>query len=352
MVAAHQRYVVNSVDDFVGNQDGSILIHSFGPWSGVGVAVAERLRKRGIQAVPIVTAFGTYNHETRGKLRGIRRSSISPAWFQYEWELLWTIIAVDPSERRGYQGSKVVLVNYESVREIILRQFGKNISFRKMNYASEAAFLKVGTKRGELPQALARLEPKGAPLIIAASRHDPRKGVDVLLRALVALRKKDIQFRSCLIGGGLLLEKHRTFVERGGLLASTAVLGRVPDAYTYLAHADVFVLPSLEEGSGSVALLEAMQAGAAAVVSRVDGVPEDVIDGQSALLVPPGDDIALAGALGRLISDHDLRARIAHASYQQYQRRFSAEAFVADLQRVYSDLGFPPLARATPLVAT
>jgi glycosyltransferase involved in cell wall biosynthesis len=135
-------------------------------------------------------------------------------------------------------------------------------------------------------------------------------------------------------------------LERGGLSACTSVPGRVPNAFDYLAHADIFVLPSLEEGSGSVSLLEAMQAGKAAVVSRVDGLPEDVIDGQSALLVPPGDDIALMGALERLISDHDLRTRIAHAAHQQYRRRFSAEAFVAELQRVYSDLGFPPLTTA------
>src|SRR5262245_36192244 len=67
MVAAHERYVVSSVDRFVNQQEGCCLIHSFGPWGGVGIAAAERLRKRGLQAVPIVTAFTTYGHETRGK---------------------------------------------------------------------------------------------------------------------------------------------------------------------------------------------------------------------------------------------------------------------------------------------
>lgn len=342
MVAAHQRYIVRSVNRFVEQQEGCYLIHSFGPWGGVGIAVAERLRKRGLQAVPIVTSFTTYGHETRGKLLALRRSPISMSRLQHEWELLWTLIAVDPGERRGLKRSKVVLVNYNSVRKIILQQFGNDIGFRKITYASEAAFLKVGTKRNELPKALARLEPKEAPLVIAVSRHDPRKGVDVLLRALVDLRDKGIRFRACLIGGGLLLEKHRAFVERCGLVTCTAVLGRVPDAYTYLEHGDIFALPSLEEGGGSVSLLEAMQAGLAAVVSCVDGLPEDVIDGQSALLIPAGDHAALATALSRLITDRDLRVQIAHTGHREYRQRFSAEAFVADLQRVYSDLGLPP----------
>jgi glycosyltransferase involved in cell wall biosynthesis len=101
------------------------------------------------------------------------------------------------------------------------------------------------------------------------------------------------------------------------------------------------VLPSLEEGSGSVSLLEAMQSGVAAVVSKVDGLPEDVVDARSALLVEPGNVTALAAAVGRLLGDRDLRAQIAKEGYRNYRTRFSADAFVRDLRRVYGDLGFP-----------
>ena len=193
-----------------------------------------------------------------------------------------------------------------------------------------------------MPELIAPLEPKGAPLLVAVSRHDPRKGVDVLVRALGELRTRGVVFRACLVGGGLLFETHRRLVEQFGLSGCTVVTGRVPDAYAYLEHADVFALPSLEEGSGSVSLLEAMQACAAAAVSRVDGLPEDVICGESALLVEPGDVAALATALGRLLTDRDLRTRIARRGHQLYRERFSAQAFAADLQRVYSGLGFAP----------
>ena len=343
MVAMHQRYVVNTVDRFVGQKTVSQLVHSFGPWSGVGVAAAQRLRERKIEVIVAATSFGTYNHETRGKLRGLRAAGMSAIRLQCEWELLWTRITVDPSERRGYRGSNIVLVNYDFVREIIQSQFGNGITFGKMKYASEAAFLKSGVaKQGELPEAIARVEPKNAPLLVVVSRHDPRKGVDVLLHALARLRQRGVRFRACLIGGGVLLDANRRLVDELGLSSCTVLPGRVPDAFAYLEHADVFALPSLEEGSGSVSLLEAMQAGAAAVVSRVDGLPEDVVGGESALLVEPGDRDALAIALGRLFTDSDLRAHIAQGGRQQFRERFSAEVFAADLQRVYRNLGFAP----------
>ena len=230
MVAAHQGYVVRAVDRFVGTEKGPHLIHSFGPWGGVGLAVSKRLRQRNIDAIPIITAFGTYNHETRGKLRGLRLTEMPLTWLQHVWELLWTRIAVDPNEGRGYRGSKVVLVNYNSVERIISRQFGNGISFGKMTYASEAAFLKTGAFASDMPEPIARLEPKGAPLLVSISRHDPRKGVDVLLRALAALRKQGTKFRACLIGGGQLLDAHRALVDQLGLASCVAVPGRVPDA--------------------------------------------------------------------------------------------------------------------------
>src|SRR5206468_3593341 len=115
-----------------------------------------------------------------------------------------------------------------------------------------------------------------------------------------------------------------------------------PDAYAYLQHSDVFVLPSLEEGSGSVSLLEAMQAGAAPVISRVDGLPEDVVGGESAMLVEPGDPGALAAALAELCTDPRLRREIARGAHERYRERFSAAAFAADLCSIYASVGFRP----------
>jgi glycosyltransferase involved in cell wall biosynthesis len=340
MVAAHQRFIVDCVDRFASAAGGPHLVHSFGPWSGVGIAAAQRLRSRGVESVTVATPFGTYRHETLGKLKGLGPGRPLAVRLQHWWELLWTGMTVDPSERRGFRGSDLVVVNYDSVRAIIASQFGPDIRFAMMTYCSEAAFLEK-PRPHPAPPAGIPARPDGAPILVSVSRHDPRKGLDVLLHALRELQRRGIAFRACLVGGGLLLDAHRSLAERLGLGESTAIIGRIADSYAYLEHADIFVLPSLEEGSGSVALLEAMQAGVAPVVSRIDGIPEDVTDGDSALMVEPGDPYALARCLARLLADAPLRRRIAAGAGQRYRERFSAAAFANDLRRIYTRLGFP-----------
>ena len=116
----------------------------------------------------------------------------------------------------------------------------------------------------------------------------------------------------------------------------------VADPYPYVARADVFALPSLQEGSGSVSLLEALQAGAAVIASNVDGIPEDVKDGDSALLVEAGDVSALSQALGRLVTDAALRRRLQRRARETFDEKFSAEILVSALRATYTDLGFTP----------
>jgi glycosyltransferase involved in cell wall biosynthesis len=117
-----------------------------------------------------------------------------------------------------------------------------------------------------------------------------------------------------------------------------ALAGWVDDPYPYLQAASVYVLPSLQEGSGSVALLEALQAGVAVVASALDGIPEDVTDGDSALLVPPGGRPELGQALARLLDDPGLRDRLARRARETYEARFGPERLVAALGEVYAEL--------------
>lgn len=349
MVAAHQPYIVRAISRFIGGRGfarGSrCLVHSLGPWSGVGEAAARRLARMGIHCRTVATAFSTYNHETRGKLRGGGKPHGLLANLELRWEMLWTRLAVNPSERRGLRACDLVITNYDSVRRIVDAEYGPGIRFGRITYASELAFLRGEADRVPIPGFLAGREPKDAPLILSISRHDARKGLDVLLRALAVLRRDDVRFRACLAGGGGLLARHRQFAAELGLSDCTILPGSVPDAYACLRHADIFALPSIEEGSGSVSLLEALQAGVAPVVSRVDGLPEDVTDGENALLVNAGDPADLARALRRLIEDAAVRARLARGAQALYRQRFSAASFAADLGTVYAGLGFAPAAQ-------
>lgn len=342
LVAAHGRCIVEAIDRFVSASQGPCLIHSLGPWAGVGAAAARRLAQCGIDCVTVATPYSTYEHETRAKIRGLARAHGWWPQIALRCELLWIRLAVNPSERRGLRQSRLVLVNYRSVEAIVRAAYGDAIRFGHITYASETAFARSEGDADTAPAPLAALAPASAPLIVAVSRHDARKGIDVLLRALARLRARGVSFRACLVGGGPLLERHRALAATLDLGTSTVLTGRVPDAYAYLKCADIFALPSIEEGSGSLSLLEAMQAGIAPVVSRVDGVPEDVADGESALMATPGDAEDLARALGRVLGDAALRARLARQAHAVYRKRFSAGAFADALRDAYTRLGFPP----------
>lgn len=336
----HEPMIAAAIERFLRDRKEPQLIHGFGLWGSVGVTASRRLRRRGVEAIPIVNAYTSLEHEHRGKLLGINRDHDGGSRLSVQLEYQWIKRVIGRYERRAYFGSQAVLFNYESVRRILLDRFGAGMRFRKIPYSSEIAFTKDGAERSDPPKSIALLEPRDAPLVVSVSRHDPRKGLDVLLRALAELKERGVGFRACLIGGGQLIEQHRRLAERLNLNGTVAIEGFVPDVYLYLRHADVFALPSLEEGSGSVSLLEALQAGVAVVASNIDGIPEDVTDGDNAMLVEPGNASALSQAIERVLTDRAMRQRLARRARETFDEKFSPDTLAAALRATYAELGF------------
>jgi glycosyltransferase involved in cell wall biosynthesis len=334
------RYAVlaKAVASFVLARRDVHLIHSFGVFGSVGVMARDMLRRHGIEVVPVLSSYDTATREVTAKVHGVSRAHGRIRRLAYKAELVWIRRVVARYEQAGYLGSRLVLVNYESVRRLLAAGYGIDNKIRKLPYSSEAAFRPLSRSPSQPPPALARGPLSDAPLLVAISRHDPRKGVDVLLQALARLRRAKVRCRACLVGGGALLVAHRRLAEQMGLIDITAIVGPVPDSYAYLENADIFVLPSLEEGSGSLSLLEALQAGVAVIASAIDGIPEDVTDGETALLVPPGDAEQLAAAIERLLNDETLREDIAQRGRRTFEARFSCDVFSAALRRAYAEL--------------
>lgn len=139
---------------------------------------------------------------------------------------------------------------------------------------------------------------------------NPVKGGEVLLEALASPDTADVHI--VLAGPGELPPSGRQLVEAG---EGTEWRGWLAPAErdALLHQAGIFVLPSTSEGL-PMALLEAISRGMAVVATAVGGVPDVVEDGESALVVPPGDPEALATALARVASDPDLRARLGRAA--------------------------------------
>lgn len=320
-----------------------LLIHGFGVWGYIGVRAADELRGLGCDAVAVVSSYTTYEEEARAAAGALRTGAYG---LRHRWagrlRHLWVRAAVERWERRAYLGARRLLLNYESVRQLVQAKYGPAPACQRIPYTCEAAFERPAGATGERAGGEAGFVAPGdprLPLIVTIARHDPRKGLDVLLHALAALRQSGMALRACLVGGGPLLAEHRALAERLGLADAVALVGTVPDTWPYLAAADLFVLPSRTEQSGSLALIEALQSGTAVVASAVDGIREDLTDGEDALLVPPADVAALAGAMRRFLEDAGLRRRLARRGQETFLARFSPAAVAAALGEVYASLG-------------
>jgi len=340
MVIGHAPRLAAAIEAFALSRPRPLLVHGFGVWGYAGVLAHERLARRGVPSVPILSSYTTYLVEAQAVRRATTRDRAQRRLLSSVHEL-WVRIAVRRLERRAYRGSRLVLVNYETIRRMVAEQFGPDLECRKMPYASESAFL-----RDDGPAAPSSAAPPadGAPtvelpLVVAVARQEPRKGIAVLLRALARVRARGVPFRASLAGPGVLLDDHRRLARRLGLDPVVSVQGLVADAFGLIGQADVFVMPSLSEQSGSLAVLEALQAGRAIVASSVDGIAEDVTDGRDALLVPPGDERLLAEALARALVDEPLRRRLGTRARETFEARFSARAFAAALGALYRELG-------------
>jgi glycosyltransferase involved in cell wall biosynthesis len=166
---------------------------------------------------------------------------------------------------------------------------------------------------------------------------DRAKGVMDLLEACRALSGQKL-FTLELAGEGDVSEAVRSFIVQSGLGNRVSLLGwlqgdKVGQA---LARADVFVLPSWSEGLPN-AMIEAMAARVAIVVSRVGSIPDVLVDGRDALLVPPRDVGALASALARVIDSWELRVSLADAAFAVAEQQFGVEPAAVALELAIRD---------------
>ncbi|HEX6900840.1 MAG TPA: glycosyltransferase family 4 protein [Thermoanaerobaculia bacterium] len=167
-------------------------------------------------------------------------------------------------------------------------------------------------------------EPEGAPgYLLFVGRLRIRKGVEVLLEALRELRRRNPAAIVRIAGDG----EHRGRLERKagevGLGPAVAFLGSRDAAgvRTLLRGAAALVVPSTYEGMPLV-ILEAMEAGVPVVASRVSGIPEVVVDGETGWLVPPEDPEALAKALEEALADPEEARRRGAAGRARVEERY------------------------------
>ena len=180
--------------------------------------------------------------------------------------------------------------------------------------------------------------PEGARLVLAVGRLVEKKGLGTLVEAAAGLSGAHV----AIAGAGDLQEPLQKRIEAlGAPVRLVGALDRDTVA-SALAAADMVAVPSVVDAAGNVdglpnTLLEAMAAGRAVVASRVAGIPDVVIDEVNGLLVPPGDAAAWRAALGRVIADDGLRARLGAAARATVLERHGWDTAARRFEECYAE---------------
>lgn len=147
----------------------------------------------------------------------------------------------------------------------------------------------------------------------AGAMVDKQKGQSTLIKAAARLKEHIPNLRVVLLGSGPDLEELQ---QQAAELPFVEFPGFIDNPADYFAVFDVFAFPSNNEGLGSV-LLDVMAQRVPVVASDTGGIPEVVKPEKSGLLVPPGDDGALAEAILRLYRDPELRRRLGEGGFEE-----------------------------------
>jgi len=172
-------------------------------------------------------------------------------------------------------------------------------------------------------------------LALFAGRLVERKGVACLLDAWMEASRDFPDARLLILGAGSLRIMIDQTVARLGLTNTTRFAGHVENVAEHLRAADLFVLPSLQEGMSN-SLLEAMASGVPIVATRIGGVMDVAEEGRTAMLVAPGDATDLSRGIRALLADPILAQAFASRALESIRSAFGLEARVKRYLHLYA----------------
>lgn len=175
------------------------------------------------------------------------------------------------------------------------------------------------------------------PILTCVANFKRVKGHINLIDTVAVVHSQNPNVCLWLVGDGPLRPEIERKVRQLELESVIKVLGQRSDISEILADTDVFIMASLWEGMPN-AILEAMAAKLPIVATRVGGIPEVVVDGETGFLVPPENPAAFAEKVTCLIEDRKLRQKMGEASYRRIQSAFTVDMKVREFQDLYKRL--------------
>ena len=187
------------------------------------------------------------------------------------------------------------------------------------------------------------------PRIISVGRLVEFKGFEHLIHACAELARRGFDFNCDIIGDGPLRDMLRLKVNSLNLSSRINLLGSLSQGAVLekLQTADIFALASVTDAEGAsdvfpTVIVEAMASARPVVSTRLAGIPELMIAGETGLLVSPADTTALTEALQKLLCDRELRVRYGCAGRARIEQHFRIEHTVAPLLKLFQDAASTP----------
>ena len=293
-----------------------------------GYELVDTFRKRGLKKAFVQTIHGVLADEyAQAYLRGglSVRGKIANLFM---WQL-----AKKEAESAKKATLIVTITKYSKAK---IKQF-YNVDPEKIRIVPNGVDTQRFTPNGDCGTIRRRIGAGNRPIVLFVGSLIPRKGVGFLVEAAKRVVKEHKETLFLIVGGGPLRNKLEADVETAGLTRNfTFVCGvseeDLPPVYRC---ADVFALPSIQEGQGIV-LLEAQSCGKPVVAFNVTGVRETVKNGQTGLLINPSSD-NLAEAISRLLSDPSLREKLGRSGREFVQKEFSWDMCAEKMLNVYRE---------------
>jgi glycosyltransferase involved in cell wall biosynthesis len=249
------------------------------------------------------------------------RQEIEPAKVgRYELDHVEAVIAI------SRQIEQSLIAGGVSASKVRTLYSGIDLSEKLLTRDGQAIFQTIGL-------------PNGAVVLGTVANLFPRKGYEVMLRALPAIVRAIPSVHYVIVGSddSDYADRLKRLAHELKIADRVHIVGFQDPVQPFLAALDLYVHPALMEGFG-IAVVEAMAMGKAVVATTTGGIPEVVTQGVTGLLVPPGDAKLLAETVVLLLEDRTRREQMGLCGKTRAQERFSLDAYVAQMEQLYGEV--------------
>ena len=230
----------------------------------------------------------------------------------------------------------------ESVRDMHIENGIPPARMEVIHHGTDIGVLRALTADIPALRAALGLAPDDLAVGIVG-RAAAEKGHRDLFEALRLLSDRHPRLRVVVVGNGPDLPDLRKDAAGKGLGKRVVFAGFREDINNAMAALDIVAVPSIWPEPCSAAILQAMALNKPVVASRVGGTPEVLTDGETGLLVPASDPVALADALGQLADAPDLRRKMGEAGRARVEAHFTLGRMVDEVESLYRrELGQSP----------